>query len=253
MTRRWAAGAAVLVALAAAPGECLWAQAGSDAQRAESDDAARRLSPVEERVPVLLVPGWMASDRTMGPLRELFLEAGWLPHWVGSFSFKDPVGSNFDHAREIEVAVEALRSRTGADRVDVVAHSMGGLATRVYLQNGGASRVRRVVFVATPHHGTLVANLAWGEGGAEMRPGSLFLLELGALRGVPEGVEALTLRTKTDFHILPPTSATLTGVPDVEVCCPGHEGILSHPDAFDAMRRFLGRAAGAAGSRAEGR
>lgn len=201
---------------------------------------------LDDRVPVLLVPGWMASDRTMGPLRELFLQAGWPPHWVESFTFHDRVGSNRDHAVEIAQAVAELRERTGARRVDVVAHSMGGLATRLYLQDGGAGSVRRVIFVATPHHGTLVANLAWGEGGAEMRPGSPFLLELGELRGVPPGVEALTLRTPVDFHVLPPSSATLTGVPDVEVCCPGHEGILNHPDAFQVMQAFLIRGAQAA-------
>ena len=69
---------------------------------------------LDDRVPVLLVPGWMASDRTMGPLRELFLDAGWPPHWVESFTFQDRVGSNRDHAVEIDAAVEGLRERTGA-------------------------------------------------------------------------------------------------------------------------------------------
>lgn len=197
------------------------------------------VTPVEGRIPVLLVPGWMANDATMGPLRERFIRAGWPPHWVGSLAFRDPVGSNRDHALELEAELEALRGRTGAKRVDVVAHSMGGLATRVFLQEGGGDRVRRVVFVATPHRGTMVAGLAWGEGGEEMRPGSPFLLELEGLRGVPAGMEALTVRTPVDFHILPPTSATLPGVPDVEVCCPGHEGILDHPQAFEAIRTFL--------------
>jgi triacylglycerol lipase len=199
------------------------------------------VTPVDGKVPVLLVPGWMANDATMGPLRERFIDAGWPPHWVGALAFQDPVGSNREHARELDQALEALRSRTGAERVDVVAHSMGGLATRVYLQGSGEDRIRRVVFVATPHQGTLVASLAWGEGGKEMRPGSAFLLELDELRGVPRGVEALTLRTPVDFHILPPSSGTLPGVPDVEICCPGHEGILNHPDAFEAMQRFLTR------------
>jgi len=205
------------------------------------------VTPLEGRIPVLLVPGWMANELTMAPLRERLIVAGWPPHWVESFTFQDPVGSNLDHAVELEEALEALRERTGAVRVDVVAHSMGGLATRAYLAERGGERVRRVVFMATPHHGTLVANLAWGDGGAEMRPGSPFLLELGGLRGVPRGVEALTVRTITDFHVLPPSSATLTGVPDVEVCCPGHEGILYHSEAFEAVKRFLTRA-GTAGA-----
>jgi triacylglycerol lipase len=159
-------------------------------------------------------------------------------------SFRDPVGSNRDHAREIAEAIVRVQTRTGARRVDIVAHSMGGLASRFYMKNGGASVVRRAVFIATPHRGTWLAHLAWGEGGDEMEPGSTFLLELDQVRGVPFGVEALTIRSKVDLHIIPPESAQLEGVPDVEICCPTHEGLLSHPETVAAIRRFLTRAGG---------
>ncbi|MDT8342477.1 MAG: alpha/beta fold hydrolase [Longimicrobiales bacterium] len=229
--------AAIRAVLAALGVPALLAAGSPSAGGAQEAGAAQAFG--DDRVPVLLVPGWMANDQTMGPLRELFLGAGWPPHRVAALAFRNPVGSNRDHARELADAVEDLRRRTGAERVDLVAHSMGGLAARYFLQEGGAGQVRRVIFVATPHRGTLVASLAWGEGGEEMRPGSDFLMRLGQLRGVPPGVEALTLRTPVDFHVLPPASATLPGVPDVEICCPGHESILNHPEAFAAMRAFL--------------
>lgn len=195
----------------------------------------------QDRTPLVLVPGWSDASNTLEPLRERLLEEGWSHLELEVVSFRDPVGSNRDHAVELSEAVARLKGRTGVDRVDVVAHSMGGLATRYYLQNGGRESVRRAVFVASPHRGTWLAHLAWGEGGDEMRPDSPFLLELDQVRGVPRGIEALTIRSKVDLHIIPPESARLEGVPDVEVCCPTHEGLLSHPETVAAIRRFLTR------------
>ncbi len=224
------------------PGSALTAQA--EARSVAQDSAHLSVSGVGltgPRHPVLLVPGWRDGAATMAPLEDLLRRAGWSDARVARVDFQDPVGSNREHAQEIADALEHLRARTGVDRVDVVAHSMGGLATRYLLQKGGGEGVRRVVFIATPHHGSWTAYLAWGEGGKEMHPGSLFLLDLQAFRAVPSGVEALTLRSKVDFHVLPPESGTLAGVPDVEICCPSHDGLLSHPEAFQAVHRFLTR------------
>ncbi|MEJ2542319.1 MAG: alpha/beta fold hydrolase [Gemmatimonadota bacterium] len=194
-----------------------------------------------DRTPVVLVPGWSAEGQDLEPLKKLFVEAGWADSTVAVVEFEDPEGSNLIHADEMGRVVDDLRARTGRDRVDVVAHSMGGLATRYYMQNDGAGKIRRVAFMATPHRGTWTAYLAWGEGGREMHPGSAFLMDLQRFRSVPEDVEAITLRTKVDLHIIPPESTTLVGLPNLEVCCPSHLGILTHPEAFAAVERFFVR------------
>jgi triacylglycerol lipase len=193
----------------------------------------------ETSVPVLLVPGWYATGRVMAPLVIRLVAAGWAEDHVMALTFSDPTGSNREHAREIGAAVDSLRTLTGARRVDIVAHSMGGLATRLYLEDGGAAHVRRVVFIATPQRGTYTAYLAFGRGRDEMIPGSDFLKELNREPSVPPGVEALTIRTAVDAHIVPEESATLPGVPDVEVCCPTHQGLLADMDAFRTVWRFL--------------
>lgn len=194
-------------------------------------------TPVRVDVPVLLVPGWLDNDRDLAALRIRLIGAGWEPEAVATVSFDDPTGSNVDHAREIAVAVDSLERATGSDVVDIVAHSMGGLATRVYLLEGG--RARRVVFVASPHRGTWSAFLAWGDGADEMRPDSPFLITLNAAPPVPPGVSALTVRTPLDTHIVPGEHATLDGVPDRSVCCPTHAGLLRDLEAFRVIRRFL--------------
>lgn len=199
-----------------------------------SDDAPR--------VPVLLVPGWSDGRAQLDPLRSRFLATGWDSAAVAVLEFRDPVGSNREHAREIALAAAGLRAATGASRIDVVAHSMGGLALRYHLRHRGetAGAVRRVVFLATPHFGTWSSLVAWGDGAREMYPGSDFLMTLMDGRPVPHGIEALTIRTPLDLHILPSESAAIPGVRDVEVCCPTHAGLLDDDEVFAVIETFLG-------------
>lgn len=67
------------------------------------------------------------------------------------------------------------------------------------------------------------------------------MLDLKSFRAVPEGVEGLTIRTATDMHVVPNSSALLDGVPNRELCCPTHHGLLDHDGAFEAILDFLGR------------
>lgn len=228
MSTRWRPSTKALVAFAAV---------------ALAAPLAREVSPAAPcpaaRAPVLLVPGWFNEGKSMEPLRRRLLASGWAEQCVVALGFEDPVGSNRAHARELARAVVALKERTGARRVDVVAHSMGGLALRYYLWNGGAEHVRRAVFLATPHRGTMSAFLAWGEGAEEMRPGSAFLVSITRAPVLPPRLRALTVRTPLDLHVLPAESARLPGVADVEVCCPTHEGMLDDDETFEAVRRFL--------------
>lgn len=209
---------------------------GESVDPASAQHAGPRMDSV--RVPVLVIPGWFDTVEALAGLRARLRAAGWPPERVAGVTFADPVGSNVAHAREIGDAVTALRERTGAERVDLIAHSMGGLAARLYMTSHPGT-VRRVVFLATPHRGTLSAYLAFGEGRDEMLPGSEFLETLNAHPAVPAGVAALTVRTWLDTHVIPGASATLPGVRDVVVCCASHEGLTRDLTAFNAIAAFL--------------
>jgi len=193
-------------------------------------------------IPVLLVPGWGDQAVSLLPLRHRFTEAGWPESRVSILSFSDPVGSNAAHAAEIDRAVRVLRGLTGEPRVDIVAHSMGGLATRQFLLDGEeATAVRRAVFLGTPHRGSVAAVLSWGEGGREMVPGSAFLTRLNGERAVPEGVRALAIRTPIDSRVIPASSAILhgEGVSNIEICCPTHTALVDDERTFREVLAFL--------------
>lgn len=190
------------------------------------------------RPPVLLVPGWSDTARVLRPCREFLLRHGWPETAVHCLSFRDRHGSNVDHAREIAAAAQDVRAATGASRIAIVAHSMGGLALRQYLRDGGAAAVHTAIFAGTPHHGTWAAWLARGRGGAEMRPGSRFLERLNA-EPLPRSVRAICLRTPIDTRILPGRSAWLEGAVCRTVRLPTHPRMLRHTPTLRLICELL--------------
>jgi hypothetical protein len=72
-----------------------------------------------------------------------------------------------------------------------------------------------------------------------MMPGSAFLDTLNAAQPLPDGVEAITIRTAVDTHVVRGESATLAGVQDHELCCPTHAGLLRDEEVFVLVTDFL--------------
>jgi triacylglycerol lipase len=189
----------------------------------------------------LLAPGWSDTPKVLQPARRFLLDAGWPDSHVEAVGFRDRYGSNAEHAAELAAAVDALRQRSGADRVAVVAHSMGGLALRYYLTRlGGADAVHTAVFVATPHRGTWAAWLAWGGGGAEMRPGSAFLRDL-AQRPLPDHVRSICISTPIDMRVFPGSSALLDRAECHRVRLPTHARMMRHGPTLRLISAVLQR------------
>lgn len=192
--------------------------------------------------PVALLPGWSDTARVLHHCRDFLVRAGWSADHVACIEFSDPCGSNVEHAAEAARAIRELRERTGSERVGVVAHSMGGLALRHYLQQGGGDAVHTAIFVATPHRGTWLAHLARGRGGAEMRPGSAFLRHLNA-RPLPTHVHLVCVRTPIDTRVWPGHSAWLDGADCRTVRMPTHKRMLRHAATLRLIRDLLAGAA----------
>jgi pimeloyl-ACP methyl ester carboxylesterase len=65
--------------------------------------------------------------------------------------------SNFETAQSFQAFIETTPQLRGG-KLDIVAHSMGGILTRIYLQQyGGAAKVRKVIYLGTPFLGAMSA------------------------------------------------------------------------------------------------
>jgi pimeloyl-ACP methyl ester carboxylesterase len=175
----------------------------------------------------------------MRRMARFLVDEGWAEEAVHVSGFRDIWGSNVAHAEEIRDAIDDLRQRTGSSHVDVIAFSMSGLAVRWHLSRTPDPPVRRAVFIGTPHRGTILAHIGWGEGAREMRPGSSFLQAL-AEQSLPPEVRAYTVRTLMETRVFPGSYGILPGAAkDHVVRFPTHVGMLRSKAVFRIVRDCL--------------
>jgi hypothetical protein len=76
------------------------------------------------------------------------------------FGNDDQCGSSASHAEKLIGIVNKFKHDTGADKINIVAHSKGGLDARLYLANDLSNTdVANLIMIGTPNHGS---PLAWG-------------------------------------------------------------------------------------------
>ncbi|MFC5723884.1 esterase/lipase family protein [Streptomyces gamaensis] len=149
--------------------------------------AAHDASPAREdgeadgdRLPVLLLHGFADNRSVFVLLRRSLHRHGWQD--VDCLNFSPLTRDVRRAAAHLALHVDGLCARTGRERVDIVGHSLGGLIARYYVQRlGGDSRVRTLVTLGTPHHGTRLASLiSLHPLARQMRPASDVVTELAA-------------------------------------------------------------------------
>lgn len=203
-------------------------------------------TPREARVrprghPVVLVHGIDGSHRDLEPLAQRLAELGWRDVEAVDLLPNDGSAGIPDYAAQVQAAVERLRARTGAPKVDLVAFSMGTLASRYFLTRlGGAPLVRRFVSLSGPHHGTALGYARDNAGAAQMRPGSPLLVDLARDEGDWGGVEVVSFWTPLDLMIVPAQSSQLAGAASHTFPVLVHPLMLSDDRVLDEVVRALG-------------
>jgi pimeloyl-ACP methyl ester carboxylesterase len=130
----------------------------------------------ERRRGVLLVHGFVCNRGLWLPWMRRLRALG-VPFVAVNL---EPVfGSIDDYVPQIDAAVARLQQHTGCAPL-IVAHSMGGLATRAWLRDvdDADARCAGVVTIASPHHGTWLARFAVTPNGRQMRIDSDWLRKL---------------------------------------------------------------------------
>ena len=152
----------------------------------------------------------------------------------------EPVHTSIDaYVDAVAARIEVFCRDSGASRILLVGHSMGGLVARAYLRRCGHGRVAGLVTIGSPHHGAEIAHLGMGQNAREMEPGSAWLK---ALASVPLGVPATALYSPHDNYVMPQESAKLEGARLVALPGLGHLAMAASTRVLEEI------AAAAAGS-----
>ncbi len=216
--------AVIVVALASAIGVRL-AAGGADPGTAPSQS---------QQGPVLLVPGYGGNAGSLTALADRLRQAGRTADIVRLPG--DGTGDLLAQVQSLDGAVDRALAG-GAPSVDVVGYSAGGVVTRLWVaRDGGAGKVRRVVTLGSPLHGTQLAaqGTALLPGACplacqQLVPGNSLLRSVDALP-LPAGLPWLSLWTRDDQTVVPPDSARLAGAINVPLqgICPSVR--VSHSD-----------------------
>ncbi len=129
--------------------------------------------------PVIVIPGIMGSSEVNGvwkidPILHTYddlmesLEKNGYEKNQNLFEFPyDWRNKNEDSAQQLKAKIEAIINSTKISKVDLVAHSMGGLVARSYIEGKDyGNNVDQLITLGTPHRGSPEAYLKWeaGEG-----------------------------------------------------------------------------------------
>jgi triacylglycerol lipase len=197
--------------------------------------AAERPVAQDRPGPVLLVPGYGGATGSLQSLAQVLTAAGRDATVVTLPG--NGTGDLNASADALGEAVDAALARTGEASVDVVGYSAGGLVARLWVADGHADVVRRVVTLGSPHHGTSLADLA-----GDVAPGSCpvacqqmasdsdLLARLNRGDETPAGPTWVSIWTTQDETVTPPDSARLAGALNLPVQSVCADARVSHGD-----------------------
>jgi pimeloyl-ACP methyl ester carboxylesterase len=195
------------------------------------------------RRPVVLVPGYLMNSSAWTFMAAYLDRRGWgRVHPINNRPFNGRIELFAEHlGREVERICQA----TGADTVDVVGHSMGGIvAAHWILHHEGGKRVNRLVTLGSPLRGTKMATFAFLREGRDMFPDSECILGLG-----PLPCPSTHVWSEQDHLVIPTENALADWAPDhVQLPWLGHMEMLTNLKAFRAVADALDPAT-AAGDR----
>jgi triacylglycerol esterase/lipase EstA (alpha/beta hydrolase family) len=198
-------------------------------------------APAPAKRPVVLIHGVLVNDGVLFGLRRYLVRRGVAP--IYTINYGPPFADIERFAAQLAAKIERICERTGAERVVLVAHSMGGLVARAYLRRFGPHRVARLVTLATPHHGSLLAYSFAGRGLTQMHPGNRWLGELNRDESKPSPVPITSIWSRHDTMVMPQASSVLACAENVAFSGIAHNAVLADAAVTDLVVREIEAAA----------
>jgi triacylglycerol lipase len=189
--------------------------------------------------PILFVHGYGGAADNFCTMIDRFRADGWTDNELYAYNYSF-VTSYATDADEIRTQVDNILSRTGATKVDIIAHSAGSVSSRYYLKNlGGSTKVDAWVSLGGPNHGTDAANNCSFTPCVEIQLGSAFLATLNSGDETPGFTRYGTWWSPCDETINPDSSVPLAGASNHETSCIAHITFLTDAVVYQQVRDFV--------------
>ena len=187
-------------------------------------------------VPLVLVHGLGGNRGLWSPLR-LFLRMNGHRR-IYAFGYED--GTIEEHAEDLKGFVDSILQTTGETRVDIVAHSLGGIIARYAIQRLELSgTVRTLVTMATPHQGTYAAQYANTTLTRSLRPASDVIRNLNAEDLTDYPMRFFSIFSNRDVYVVPAEGMTHPGAENVFLPDVSHSQYLVSPQVFRVVASCL--------------
>lgn len=198
------------------------------------------VQPLSTSTPVVFVHGYTGSASNWVTAMSVFRLNGWSSSDLFAYEYNS-YGNNITNAQGLATFVNDVKSRTGASKVAIVNHSMGGLVSQYYLKVlGGNTSVSHLASIAGANHGTTYAGACLIYTTCQqMYPGSSFISQITSGDETPGDTKYATWYSACDGIILPYTSTRLDGATNNNVICQTHIGYLADTVVLGQVARFI--------------
>ena len=194
-------------------------------------------SPAPASRPVVLIHGVLVNDGVWFGLRRRLMRSGVAP--IYTINYGPPFADIERFAAQLAEKIERICKLSGAERVVLVAHSMGGLVARAYLRRFGGGRVARLVTIGTPHHGSLLAYSFPGRGLEQMHPGNPWLAELNRDETRASPIPITSIWSRHDTMVMPQASSVLACAENIAITGIAHNAVLADAAVRDLVVREI--------------
>ncbi|HXU56784.1 MAG TPA: alpha/beta fold hydrolase [Casimicrobiaceae bacterium] len=198
------------------------------------------------RRPLLLVHGVGVNDGVWFALRRNLSRRGLGP--VYTINYGPPLAGIEHFAGQLAARIEAICAATGAERVALIAHSMGGLVACAYLRRFGAARVEQLITIGTPHHGSMLAYTFPGCCLAQMHPGNPWLVELNREESGRAPVPITSIWSRHDSMVAPQGSSVLRNAENIALVGIAHNALLGEKAVVELVATEVVKPRGEASS-----
>ncbi len=182
--------------------------------------------------PIILVHGYVMGRSCFSLLAARLAHAGLGPIIGFEYWTLGPIGTA---AKRLGRAVEIVCEQTGAESVDIIGHSMGGLVSRYFAAiDNGARRINRLITLGTPHGGAEVRPLGVGRARKEMAAGSA-LLERLANATIGHPTEVTIVSSSRDVLVGGGRHAELPGAESIRIDRLNHLEMLFDREVADLI------------------